>query len=377
MDRDLITRVVRQVFPPGTEVTWNPAEVAPDFRFWVVPGSRGPRWILPRDPRHGLPFLRQWRPYKAGSRLKWRVVIAAYRLGHLGRLPKVVPVGVGALENRAWDHFGWSGAKPPVPVIHIGTSGPARKAVAGLVDADQGRVVAVGKIPVGPQARRSILREVELLRRLEREKPGLAPRSLFADDRTGMAVQEAIEGKPSGRKATMTHVDWLWSLVVPGDSVTLRDQAERLAPEVAALDEVDRGTRDVLNRVISKLDDASPLPATWVHGDFAPWNLKRAADHELRAIDWEYASPRGLPLFDLVYHRSIQAFLFNEGGIFSRSVRPLMRRYVEGLGIGPDMSAKIVLACLGLHWLRCHREGDRRCASFLLRHLSAQLGQAR
>ncbi len=377
MDRDLIIRIAHRVFPPRTEIGWNPAEVAPDCRFWVVSGSQGPRWIIPCDPGHGRLFLSQWRPFKAGSRLKWWTLMAAYRRDQLGHLPGVMPLGVTGHNDQSWDHLGWSGPKRPVPVIYIGTPGPARKVVVGLIDTEKCCLAAVGKIPLGSRAHRSIVREAEILCRLEMEKPSVAPRPLYVDTETGTAVQEAIEGDPTARRLTRTHIAWLLELTVPGETISLREETESLVRQVGELNAVDRGTREVLNRVVSEVDDSTPLPATWVHGDFAPWNLKQTSNRTLRAIDWEYASPRGLPLFDLVYFWSMQEFLFKENRTFSRSMPILLRQYMDGMGIDPGMAGKITLTCLAQHWLRCHQEGDHHFASFLLRRLGAQLAQAR
>jgi thiamine kinase-like enzyme len=38
------------------------------------------------------------------------------------------------------------------------------------------------------------------------------------------------------------------------------------------------------------------------HGDFAPWNLLGGSDGKLRAIDWEYGSPKGFPYLDLAHY---------------------------------------------------------------------------
>jgi hypothetical protein len=55
------------------------------------------------------------------------------------------------------------------------------------------------------------------------------------------------------------------------------------------------------------------FPLVWVHGDFGPWNLYRAAD-ELTVIDWEYnhtceRGRFGLALYDLLYFVTYWTYL--------------------------------------------------------------------
>jgi hypothetical protein len=43
------------------------------------------------------------------------------------------------------------------------------------------------------------------------------------------------------------------------------------------------------------------LPATAVHGDFVPWNLREHLG-VIGAFDWEYAEIDGIPLIDQTHH---------------------------------------------------------------------------
>ncbi len=320
-----------------------------------------------------LPFMAAAMRYKVSSRLKWWILMAAYRRGLLGRLPRVISIGISGYKDQTWDHMGWSAPEPPAPVIYIGTPGPSRKAVVGLIDTDECRVAAVAKIPLGANARRRTLREAEFLVLLEKEKPGFAPRSLFVDKKTGITVQEAIEGAPANRRLTEAHISWQLDAEISGEMISLREEAERLSRQVVGLKDVDQGTREVLSRVLSEVDDPFLLPAAWVHRDFAPWNLKQAPSGTLTAIDWESASPRGLPLYSLLHYLSKQAFLLKEKRLFPRSMKFLRRRYLEYYGIGPSMFRKLMLACLMQDWLRCHKKRHFQHASFLFQQLVEQL----
>ncbi len=134
MESDLIAKIIDKVFPTGSLPAWNADDVPPQERFWVIPGKRGPRWIIPRTPLVGWPALRQWRPYDLSSRLKWAAITTAYRARQLGLMPGVAPIGVAGSSDLSWEHVGWREDPTPVPVIYVGTPGPTRKAVATLVN---------------------------------------------------------------------------------------------------------------------------------------------------------------------------------------------------------------------------------------------------
>jgi hypothetical protein len=63
------------------------------------------------------------------------------------------------------------------------------------------------------------------------------------------------------------------------------------------------------------LDDILPvlermtIPATIVHGDFGPWNL-RANGGRIFAYDWEYGQVDGLPMIDQFHHVLFCGYLF-------------------------------------------------------------------
>ena len=302
-DPDLIAKIIDKVFPPGSSPAWNADDVPPQERFWVIPGKSGPRWIIPRNPLLGWPALRQWRPYDLSSRLKWAAITTAYRTGQLGMMPDVALMGVAGSSHASWEHVGWQLDSVPLPVIYVGTAGPTRKAVATLVDRTRRLPISVAKVPLGPRALGKILREAEILDRLAGEKPELAPSLFFVDRERGVAVQEVVRGWPTGRRLTKRHIEWLAGLRIPGVETSLRKQAGRLAHRLAGTpDVIDEVTRSSLNQILEKLEDTTRLPAVWVHGDFAPWNLKWVGRGKLRAVDWEFAEAGELPGLDVVHY---------------------------------------------------------------------------
>ena len=375
MDSELIVEVVDKLFPPGAEIHPGSDGDPPESRFWIIPGKGGePRWILPHRSSGAYPYLRHWRPDNLPSRLKWLCLMSAYRSGRLGWISGVAPLRIVTPECTDWSHLGWPSTSPPVPVLYIGTPGPTRKVVAGLIDSHARRVVSVAKAPLGPGAGPAIIHEADILERLTEQKPGIAPRLLFVDKQTGIATQDVIEGGTSARNLTPAHIDWLVGLAVPGESLSLGEYARKLAERITARVDADDPAGDVLAGITSGIDADSALPAVWVHGDFAPWNLKLRQDGALAAVDWEAAYPGGLPLFDLVYFGSIQAFLFGRKQIIPASMKPLLGGYLDRLGIDPAVLRTLVSICLAEDWLRCHEAGDVERAAFLIRHLRAETG---
>jgi len=307
---ELIAKIITKVFPAGSELLWKADEVEQKDRFWIIPGKEGPRWIVPHNPRHSCSVLRQWRPYDLSSRLKWAALMAAYRTGQLGLMPGLVGIGVLGAPDRSWSHLGWTNERSPVPVIYVGTPGPSRKAVAHLVDFSKCKPVAVAKVPLGVRSAKNILHEANILKPLEKEKPEIAPNIRYVDMATGISLQDSINGRSSFRSITQTHMDWLAGLHRPGANTFLREQSETLMKGLVQLEKIEERTRHLLENILEQLDDPTPLPAFWVHGDFAPWNLKWIKKGKLVAVDWEEASQTGLPGIDLIYFHVIQDFLF-------------------------------------------------------------------
>ncbi len=266
MDRGVVGAAIGRLFPGACAVASRPLEVAPERRFWVIPGRRGPRWIVPQNPRHGWPVLKQWRPYDPLSRQKWALLTAAYRTGNLGHVPGIEAVGVAG--EAEWSRLGWNGGAPPVPAVYIGTPGPARKAVATLVAADNGTPMSVVKAPLGPRAAERVLREAEVLERLAVEKPGMAPRIVCADRKRGVTVQEPIVGRLSGRRLSGGHLGWLERLRGGATETSLATHVGRLRARLVALDR-DAGDAgeagDPIACALDAIADEAPLPAGWVH----------------------------------------------------------------------------------------------------------------
>jgi thiamine kinase-like enzyme len=384
LDADLITAIIARVFPSGSELFWQADTIEHKNRFWIIPGREGPRWIIPHDAICGWPVLNQWRPYGLSSRLKWAALMAAYRSGQLGLVPGVV--GIGVAWNKNWDHLGWIDEKSPVPVIYIGTPGPARKAVAHLVDTSTRKPVAVAKVPLSTLATKNILHEADILQLLKEEKPGIAPTIQSVNRAIGVSLQNFIDGQSSSRTPTQSHIDWLAGLSRPGTETSLREQMETLGKLLSRSEGLEDKRRHWLERILERLDDPTPLPAFWVHGDFAPWNLRWVDEEKLVAVDWEEARQTGLPGTDLIYFFVIQDFLFsrNTPDKTWRRIRgflqsALVRSYMEKFRHAEKIVASLVLftfvALLIRRSLTVNLASDRFCR-FLQDSIQEEIGNS-
>lgn len=322
LDSELLAKLISGLFPKGSRSSCLGGPGFSVDSYFAIPGRHGPRWVLPANPSHGRPALHMWRPYDTVSQIKWAFLMRAYRLGLLGLVPGVEKIGIVIPQKADWSHLGWHQDVAPKLAIYVGTPGRAQRAVASLVDPAEGQVLAIAKMPIGPAARTRILCEADFLERLAKEKPGLGPRALFRNFDSGITTEEALGGCRTGRELTAAHLQFLEQLRIPGQTICCRDVVARLRPGLARLSPENA---TAIGRILDGLDDPTRLPACWVHGDFAPWNLFRLGDR-LIACDWEYAKPFGLPLFDAMHFMWIQRFLFSHAKT-SGSLEGLLRPF--------------------------------------------------
>ncbi|HBE19599.1 MAG TPA: hypothetical protein DEG17_10100 [Cyanobacteria bacterium UBA11149] len=367
MDNKLISLIIRNIFPAQSTIVENGVEVQPEKQFWIISSQKYLRWIVPRNPNYGLLILTKWQPYNLSSRIKWQILMTAYRLGKLDKLPGIIPIVISDTAPNNWEHLGYKKSENLTPIIYIGTPGLTRKAVVFLVNMDTRELVGIGKIPLESLGINQIIHEAETLLRLASEKPGFAPNLLFMDRERGISVQSAIAGAPTGRKLTKAHIEWLSCLVIPGGETSLSKQVATLKERLAQTRGIEEEMRSRLNQLWEIIDDSTPLPSTWVHGDFAPWNLKWVAGKKISAVDWEEARCNGLPLEDLCHYLYIQSYLFHTHTdiLDEMANNPLILDYLKSLGITADIAAKLVGFYLAQTWIKSIEKGDLAYAAFL------------
>ena len=358
-----IAEVVAAVFPHGSTLIANARDGAPGERCFVLGGTTGPYWLVPWEARTAHPFLRTWRPYSFRSYLLWRGAMAANHVGLMPHLPGVRSIAVAIPAHATWDQFGWNRPEAPMPVILVTGEGETSKAVVGLVDTSSLRVVCVAKVPLGVNSVGEIARETSMLESLNAARPGIAPRLLYRDRETGIAVQSMVEGTPCERVWTAQHDSW---------RAKLRDRSSTMLSLVDKVEEMTSRANRVPSDLASSLGPAmqrlaSPLevPEVWIHGDCAPWNLKRRSDGSLAAIDWEAADPHGLPGFDVVHFHTMLAFLFQQSRWPVNRVRTAVEAELAALDVEPDHAIIVISACVAEDAVRCMETGNFRRARYL------------
>jgi len=303
--------------------------------FVALGSSRGLRWILPSQEPRIARLLGTWRPYKLSSRLGWQAIQWAVHGGFLSRLPGVerFEADISATD---WRRFGWEGTAPPLMAFYVGTPGPQRKLATILADPRTGEPLFVVKLPLGETAWPAIAREYESLRELRAEGRARVPSPILIDHERRFAVQSWIDGRPTRVGVSPAHIAFLVSLAQPGKTIALESVRAELLEERARLMEegaLSSETAAETERLLSGGDWRGEAPAVRIHGDFAPWNLKRRQDGTVSAIDWEESEAEGLPFYDLCYYRQ------QTERLLGRRVAVPWRAYQEALikRKGPDM----------------------------------------
>lgn len=369
MKNPVIENIVSQLFSSAASLAEKPEQVSAEERFYVISSEKGPRWIVPCNSAYGLPVLRQWRPYGAASSAKWTVLKWAYGLGQLHRLPNVTPIGIAGANSQDWLHLGYQAASDLVPVVYVGTTGSTQKAVVTLLDKRNQEILGVAKLPLGAMAATNILSEADVLTELASELPGLAPECLFSDSKKGVMVQQVLLGTPVKRDLTLAHIQWLSGLHQGPETTTIRAQAAALTQRLERASGLSESNRTTMQKVLKRLTDSEPLPNTWIHGDFAPWNLKwqtGSSRGSLVAVDWEDAKPDGLPLYDLLHYQYIQSYLFDTRSAVLTDTwqNSNVRQYAQSLGIARAQFDQIALYYLTDMWLQTVLRNKAQDADF-------------
>lgn len=374
---ELLDQIVEKAFPPGSQVVGNLKDVPPSARFWILPGKQGyPRWIIPQNPVEGLAVLREWRPFTGKTALTWLVLKQAYCMGVLGNIPGVHPLGV-AIPKNTWGHLGWHEEIPPTPVVYVGTPSKITRLVVSLVHPRRRELSCVAKIPLGPLSGHGILREADILTQLAQEKPGLAPHVLYVNPHKAIAVQSPMLGTPAKPALTRTHIEWLLDLRLANQTTSLTEQARKLSDWIDRQGSMTGDTHAKLDAVLRTLQDDTPLPAVYRHGDFAPWNLKFALSGRLAVVDWEHATLLDLPFYDLMHFYYIQAHVARrQPNLLPKLLEnPLVKTYLSTMNIDKALLPKLFLYYLLDYWTQRVADENQAAAQLYFEALMHQLEQ--
>jgi aminoglycoside phosphotransferase (APT) family kinase protein len=146
------------------------------------------------------------------------------------------------------------------------------------------------------------------------------PRPLFAGEHRGrvVAAVEAVRGLPFPQVAAerdgafaRSVVRWLGELAAqtarPADPVELVEPLGDVVERVNELFPLTGRESTLLRRHVDALATSTdPLPVVVQHGNVADWNLIVRPNGDVVFLDWEFAEPDGLPLWDLFFFMRFQ-----------------------------------------------------------------------
>ena len=357
-----LTQQIFSCLPPA-------AERGAPLKLLTIPGHSAPRWLVQDAGKALAPTLANWSPYRAASRMMWASVQTAFRSDLLSFFPGVETIVIPSPSTIDWRALAWRGDEMPAVSIYIGTPGPTQKAVIHLVNQELRQCEAIVKVPLSPQAKQAIAAEAETLRTLAERQYDRAPALLHVDAERGLSTQQFIPGKAGSRRLKPEYLDLLRSLIVADKYTTLSAHAmisEKALEGVAAKD------GQTLRDALGVFDDDRPLPVCWLHGDFAPWNVRQGKRLPPILIDWEDAEANGLPLQDAYHFLHIQNFLFH--------ARPMLHAdaltdFGRSVGLTPRLCRTLEIAYLAHSYLRCCSRGDNLRSTFLMRTLANAIGE--
>jgi thiamine kinase-like enzyme len=367
-----LKKIVPGLFSAGIEFLEPSLDISSVNSFWVIPGKSGaPRWLLPEDPRLGLPGLKYWAPYDILSRLKWFVIVSAYRMGRLGWLPGVHKIGIADHGLKIIEEQ--IGNAKLIPVFYLAEYSARCKAVAFLVDTEKRQCMGVAKFPIGQRAGEKIRSEAKMLVSLNEEGVEFIPKLLYWSEQSCVSVQEVMSLKNTKRILTENHIRWLASLRQDG-TTTLYEQVSRLKARLETWQELDSVRAVVCNGWLDELADTILLSVVWCHGDFAPWNFKYLPGDRYTAIDWEEAISQGLPLYDLCHYYFIQQYInkkpFQIADFFTlKPVQSYMRQFDLSRRIGEQIFRYFMLD----YWCRRLEENEMQLAEQLFAYIKPML----
>lgn len=296
---------------------------------YLVIHSKGePRWIIPEKSK-GInalcSILNEWRPYSLMALIKWKILVVLYRLNLLGHLPQVKKIGF--IYKSDFLRVAFRNKRKEL-LIYIGTPGNERKAVITVLDSVSLKPECIYKIPIEKGANLSINKEAETLIMLSRYQIN-APAVIAYDSIDGISSQTYVNGYLYKISITDKHIDLLIKMPKTGNKISLLVIAHSLRKELETIS-LDKELKLELSKLTERFSAEFHFDSVFVHGDFAPWNIKMQHDNQLCCIDWENANEYGLPLYDLCHFDLMQSFLFEKEWSMIRFLRNnQIIRYLE------------------------------------------------
>lgn len=320
-------------------------------RFALLPSARDARWFIPLDSAAAAAAaLSLYRPVRLTARAVHGAARAVARMG----LPLwyrdqlcVARRTVTPLEHLLENLF-------PGRTVRVALSGGApirarHRKVSMAAVSTSGEVLGFAKSGATGVARRLVRHEAQVLAALASRDAmkGRAPRVLFAGE-VGDAyvhVQTPLHGETARSTLTPRHRALLAALrSSEGRPAAASGLVRGLRARVAALQSSHPRLTRVLDTIMPRLERMT-VPATIVHGDFAPWNI-RLHDGLAGALDWEYAEIDGLPLVDECNHLLLVGYLVHEWSVDTALAQLRRMARSSPLGMSPAQVETLQLVYL-------------------------------
>jgi hypothetical protein len=344
---------------PHLSALHSPALTAPAVEWKVLYASRPRPLLVPAgsnvQARAAIDF------FVTNRILRWWGHLMLF-LDEWLPIPRLLPQA--RAERFPTEHlFGAGAACRTAFAVHCGSPGPLRKLTifcqVGLGEASG----EVSKVASQPSADESVSREVYWLETLNRIPalaaflPRLIRHGTLPCGRRFMTMSALPSGLLTSRFSN-AHFLFLQTLAgcnLEFSSWSRTEPFKRLQNRLAAVKENLLPAHHALfaealaevDRVIGPVE----LPVCLVHGDFAAWNLRVAAD-QLLVFDWEYAEEKGNPLQDFL-HFHLVARATQHRMISPAYTRTLLAQAADHAAriYGPESRAADAAPYLCLHYL--------------------------
>lgn len=307
-------------------------------QFAVLPSWENPRWFIPLGrPAVTSAGFDLYTPARTTARLKR---LAARILVH-ARLPfwfrdrlVIAQRQPSPLQQAMLDLF--PGRELSLALSSGAPEGARNRKVSAAAIDSNGTILAFLKIAGTPLARSLLEREAENLRQLS-SMGGLAdlvPRLLFSGEIDGFytTVQVPLAGGVAPTPIGPIHLALLSKLARgPVAEVAMTRLVAELPARLATLPQPHPELSAALEQALAGLENQR-IATGVVHGDFAPWNLRRTGQ-TIRAFDWEYGHLDGPAGFDEIHYRLQVGYLLHdwtlENAVAALTGSDLLSRYLS------------------------------------------------
>jgi len=197
-------------------------------------------------------------------------------------------------------------------------SDPKGKCTVKLMDIN-GKALAYGRYSLKKETVQNIKHEASILLKLNvLGLKNFVPELIYKGNVEGsdgyMLIQSAGLDFKSENYLTENHFDFLGRLVTE-ESISSLNVINKIKIDLAESLGAIAG-KTILKAIdILKINKPGLIKKTLLHGDFAPWNIRKKYDGELFVFDWEFADESGVPWLDALHFEFQLSILVDNNSI--------------------------------------------------------------